>query len=132
VGPPPPGAIRGLGVLAMLLSPLKYASDAPLSTRFLNPFFPQACDDFPGSYDLVHLAFLLLGSMRTIAVVCDERLGGAAGSCHLERTPSLILYQPVLSIPEDTPDIESNKTFSTSSLSGESVLRARSWRNNAT
>ena len=57
----------------MLLSPLTYASDAPLSTRFWNPFFPQACYELLGSYDLVRWAFLLLGSMRTIAVVCGSR-----------------------------------------------------------
>jgi hypothetical protein len=86
VGPPSPGAIRGLGVLAMLLSPLTYASDAPLSTRFWNPFFPQACYALLGSCDLVRWAFLLLGSMRTVAVVCgsrpqvsDQRDAGAPG-----------------------------------------------------
>jgi hypothetical protein len=80
---------------------------------------------------------VVAGDLRLITVGAlqggkDRALERAPGSCRLDLTTSRILYQPVLSIPEDTPDIESSKTLSTSSLSGESALRARSRRSSAT
>ena len=70
MGPPPPGANRGLGVLAMLLSNPIYASDAPLSTRLDNRSIPKTRHDLLVSQDLVHGPFFR--SMRPIAVVRGE------------------------------------------------------------
>ena len=70
MGPPPPGANRGLGVLAMLLSNPIYASDAPLSTRLDNRSIPKARHDLLVSQDVVRGPFFR--SMRPIAVVRGE------------------------------------------------------------
>jgi hypothetical protein len=46
VGPPPPGATRGLGILAMRLSASVYASEGGLSTPMRRAYSPKCVEGY--------------------------------------------------------------------------------------